>query len=1225
LYDCSGTNAPSNLYLEPVYDLDEDCDIVAINLVRSDGTENDLTAIWSSDKPFTINGNKIYVQHAGEYNVTVTDPDCATYINTFPVVEYNNPIRVPEYPHVMMASCNGDGKVRVYRGFAQGLQQYVVSGGQGPYEIQWLDDQGIDIPSISNGAFSEITLNGEQQVTLVVTDAKGCVKEITYDVVSNRTPYIIGAQVEHICGPGDEGSIDLSEMYEHPLNYPQDLSFAWSHGGSVEEIDELSSGVYTVTVTNIESGCSATATYEILDISGTQQLQITVVPLPACGVDGEAEIILSGSATEGARVRVNGRVINGTTLSRLAVGEHLVQVWDNCNNYHEETFEIENQLQASVNLSGECEGSADATIEIEGIYPPYEVRWSHDNSSEVSRSSLGPGAYNVWVSDAAGCTRLVQFWVEPPMNYEITKSQLCVIVDADDDVIEDVTLTTRGDGGSGASYYTLWSNGHVGRNLIVKEAGYYSCTLTDSRSGCTFECAPVYVDIAEELSVDFTIDPQCGSYSGATLSAIRTGGKDPVSYTWNGIASDGWDSFTGLQGSEIFVRMARGPVTLSSVDACDQHDFTGKDLICDELCDWESCLQVLQPPSRRRLCWDWCPPAGDFELSCDKFNFRTDCDIEFNIVSYDNFSFEDENGSGVALDPNSSTAVGIVKSAGPFPKKIYFRVESGRCFKWYSEDIPRKCNSLWDVIGIIGEKFKGGGPYVFPGGGDDNDDEYNDCVDFGIGREYVFDQETCTSQELCGGEVVHSTPSPLERCSSCRFRGENNEIFECRLIERCCNPETSYCCNKNVGPYMDARDFIDMYPGLRLSCNDETPCRPSSDKSSSDPSYFTCNEIIQKIVVVDSSTVGVVVDDTTNHQTTLRNYSIINDTITDTAIEYDTLYDIEYLFDSLSMIETTYNGKVGCEIYHEYRDDSVFVDTTYRSRYVPLGFTQEFVGDSRVYTFYGRDTTVGTPIIYYRTYPDGTPADSGTLEILYDTMTSVFFTSTEEYSVVRRLSTSTRVTSRTTSSTKVIDIPAVANVTGGTRHDSTLYLLIATVQSVSIAGVVLPATDYLSTYLVQFNDDLEVMDWISYTSDTAHIIANLLEFQKECTPIVAGKLSTKDNFQSITDGPFDCSWIGTRHFGCEELEPYSIKNQPPGTARIGVYPNPFSADIELSGLDLLNHYYQMELYDVTGQKILSRAVDKVLLSIPSSVSTGLLYYKIIREDGQVYHGKLFKI
>lgn len=510
-------------------------------------------------------------------------------------------------------------------------------------------------------------------------------------------------------------------------------------------------------------------------------------------------------------------------------------------------------------------------------------------------------------------------------------------------------------------------------------------------------------------------------------------------------------------------------------------------------------------------------------------------------------------------------------------------------------------------------------------GDDDNDDDYNDCVDFGIGREYRFDQETCSSQELCDGEVVLTTPYPLEQCASCRFRGEENEIFECRLIERCCNPQTGDCCNINVGQYMDSGDFYDMYPGLRLSCGDESPCGPRWRQSLDDPTYFTCNEIIQKILVVDSSTVGVVVDDTTNHQTTLRNYSIINDTITDIAIEYDTLYDIEYSFDSLSMIETTYNGKVGCEVYHEYLEDSIFVDTTYRSRYVPLGFTQEFIGDSRVYTFYGRDTMIGTPYIYNRTYPDGTTADSGTLEILYDTMTTVFFTSIDEYSVVRRLSTSTRVESRTTSSTKVIDIPVVATVTGGTRYDSLLYLLIATEQAVSVGGVTLPATDYMSTYLFQFNDNMEVMDWIAYTSDTAHIVADLVEFQKDCTPIVAGRLSTKDNFHSISDGPFTCSWIGTRDFGCKELEPYGYDGQIDRESPITIYPNPFSSKFEISGLNLRNFSYQLELYDMTGRQVVIKVLESAIQSIPSTIPSGLLYYRIIRQDGKIYKGKILKL
>jgi hypothetical protein len=74
-------------------------------------------------------------------------------------------------------------------------------------------------------------------------------------------PTLSATTVAALCAGNANGSIDLTTTGGSPTP----LIYAWSNGGSTEDLTGLTAGTYTVTVTTQTGGCSATGSYTVAD------------------------------------------------------------------------------------------------------------------------------------------------------------------------------------------------------------------------------------------------------------------------------------------------------------------------------------------------------------------------------------------------------------------------------------------------------------------------------------------------------------------------------------------------------------------------------------------------------------------------------------------------------------------------------------------------------------------------------------------------------------------------------------------------------------------------------------------------------------------------------------------------------------------------------------------------------------------------------------------------
>ena len=167
---------------------------------------------------------------AGTYSVLVTDANGCTSTENATIVE---PMQMVVGSAVIDVTCNGG---------TDGEATATIVGGTAPFTYAW-----------SNGAN---TIKNENLTagtyTVTVTDANGCIvnSNVTIAQPLAMSAFIMNTNVS--CKNGNNGTAEVLVG-----NGQAPYTYMWSTGATTKSIDNLSSGVYSVTVTDV-NGCSAT-------------------------------------------------------------------------------------------------------------------------------------------------------------------------------------------------------------------------------------------------------------------------------------------------------------------------------------------------------------------------------------------------------------------------------------------------------------------------------------------------------------------------------------------------------------------------------------------------------------------------------------------------------------------------------------------------------------------------------------------------------------------------------------------------------------------------------------------------------------------------------------------------------------------------------------------------------------------------------------------------------
>lgn len=477
--------------------------------VNVTGNTGSITYAWSNG-PTT---SSISGLAAGVYTVTVTEQGGCTAQASVTVLQPPAIVLVPQHTDVL---CNG---------LSTGTASVAASGGTGAFTYAW-----------SNGA------NGASQTslpagtyTVTVTDANLCQMTSTITILQPPALTLQATSTNVVCFGDANGTANTVVAGGTPP-----LQYIWNTGSTNTNINNLSPGNYSVTVTDA-NGCAVSASVTITEPT-LLQVSTTSTNVNCFGAANGTGV---SSVSGGTAPYLYHWSNNASTpnINNLAPGTYGLTVTDQhgCTatsavTITQPTVLTATTAQTNVLCNGDPTGGA--SVSASGGTGLYTYSWSNGATTNVITGVLA-GTYSVTVTDANGCTVVRTVTVTEPTPLVVSATATDVICYG----AGDGTATAIVSGGT-TLYQYAWSNNTGFQSAYSLVAGNYTVTVTDAH-GCTGS-ASVTVNEPPQIVATITGDSSICDYDSVRLFGTAIGGIPAYSYTWVSIPNGAFDTTQNL-------------------------------------------------------------------------------------------------------------------------------------------------------------------------------------------------------------------------------------------------------------------------------------------------------------------------------------------------------------------------------------------------------------------------------------------------------------------------------------------------------------------------------------------------------------------------------------------------------------------------------------------------------------------------------------------------------
>lgn len=196
-------------------------------------------------------------------------------------------------------------------GGASGMIDLTVNSSNGPFSYQW-----------SNGATTEdISGLNSGTYTVTITDANSCPYSESFAVSGPSLLDFNPIMVSNVsCNATNDGAVDITVV-----GGTAPYAFFWSTGATTEDINNLTSGTYAVTVIDV-NGCSDSTTFAVNPASNVINISVDSIQDEETALGGAITVSATGGQAPLYLIWNTGETT--ATISGLVAGQYIVTVYD---------------------------------------------------------------------------------------------------------------------------------------------------------------------------------------------------------------------------------------------------------------------------------------------------------------------------------------------------------------------------------------------------------------------------------------------------------------------------------------------------------------------------------------------------------------------------------------------------------------------------------------------------------------------------------------------------------------------------------------------------------------------------------------------------------------------------------------------------------------------------------------------------------------------------------
>ena len=368
---------------------------------------------------------------------------------------------------------------------------------------------------------------------LIIIDDRLCRDTFEFFVGQGDSMYFDSVAVtNNNCYSYEDGAISL-------INFSggvQPLYYLWSNGQTNSGINSLSSGSYSVTISDA-NGC----TKDSSNILVTEPDSLFLTPSSenvSCfsASDGLIDIDIFGGV-EPYFVSWNNLIPDSTLIDTVTAGEYIYTLVDSNGCTLSDTIIIEEpdslMIQASVIdilCKGDSTGEINLTVSGGTIPYQYSIDGGVTYQSQNYFENLLVNSYSIIVKDANDC-----ILISPLLNITEPLTELSA-------GLPSVTLLCFADTGSimlsvaggTLNYSLIWNNGALTQNLYGVGSGNYSVNIFDENN-CELSISTIVNEPSEIISSPLPIitDLLCYQDSTGSIDISIIGGTPGYTYQWS--------------------------------------------------------------------------------------------------------------------------------------------------------------------------------------------------------------------------------------------------------------------------------------------------------------------------------------------------------------------------------------------------------------------------------------------------------------------------------------------------------------------------------------------------------------------------------------------------------------------------------------------------------------------------------------------------------------------